>query len=105
MSIDREKGLSFTTLNDRPLPAARLSSGEQHELVLYYELLFKVEPDSLVLIDEPELSFHIVWQQRFLEDLQEITRLSSIDALIATHAPSIIHDRWDLTVELKGPSR
>jgi predicted ATP-binding protein involved in virulence len=104
MSIGREKGLSFTTSKDRPLPAARLSSGEQHELVLFYELLFKVKPESLILIDEPELSLHVAWQQQFLEDLQEITRLSSIDALIATHAPSIIHDRWDLTVELKGPS-
>jgi len=105
MSIGREKGLSFTTPKDRPLPAARLSSGEQHELILLYELLFKVEPDSLILIDEPELSLHVAWQQQFLEDLQEITRLSSIDVLIATHSPSIIHDRWDLTVELKGPAR
>jgi predicted ATP-binding protein involved in virulence len=105
MSIGREKGLNFTTSNDQPLPAARLSSGEQQELVLLYELLFKVEPDSLILIDEPELSLHVAWQQQFLEDLQEITRLSSIDVLIATHSPSIIHDRWDLTVELKGPAR
>ncbi len=55
MSIGREKGLSFTTPTELLLPAARLSSGEQHELVLLYELLFKVEPDSLILIDEPEL--------------------------------------------------
>ncbi|HKQ74227.1 MAG TPA: AAA family ATPase [Blastocatellia bacterium] len=105
MSIGREKGLIFSTPNDHLLPAARLSSGEQHELVLLYELLFKVEPNSLILIDEPELSLHVSWQQQFLEDLQEITRLSSIDVLIATHSPSIIHDRWDLTVELKGPAR
>jgi predicted ATP-binding protein involved in virulence len=105
MSVGREKGLSFSTLNGRPLPTARLSSGEQHELVLLYELLFKVEPESLILIDEPELSLHVAWQQQFLQDLQEITKLSSIDVLIATHSPQIIHDRWDLTVELKGPSR
>jgi len=30
-------------------------------------------------------------------------RKSNIDVLIATHSPDIIHDRWDLTVELKGP--
>jgi predicted ATP-binding protein involved in virulence len=103
--VDREKGLSFTTPNNHRLPASRLSSGEQHELVLLYELLFKVKPESLILIDEPELSLHVYWQQEFLRDLQEITKLSSIDVLIATHSPQIIHDRWDLTVELKGPSR
>ena len=38
------------------LHLVRLSSGEQHELVLAYDLLFKVKEKSLVLIDEPELS-------------------------------------------------
>jgi predicted ATP-binding protein involved in virulence len=90
-------------MGDRPLPVTSLSSGEQHELVLLYELLFKVNPDSLILIDEPELSLHIAWQQQFLQDLQKITQLASFDVLIATHSPQIIHDRWDLTVELKGP--
>ena len=82
---------------------ANLSSGEQHELVLFYELLFKVKPNSLILIDEPELSLHVVWQQQFLGDLEDITKLTGFDILIATHSPLIIHDRWDLTVELKGP--
>jgi predicted ATPase len=80
-----------------------LSSGEQHELILLYELLFKVQPKSLVLIDEPELSLHVGWQVQFLKDLQEITKLADLDILIATHSPDIIQDRWDLTVELKGP--
>ena len=103
MTISRQDGFSFLTKGDRPLPVTSLSSGEQHELVLLYELLFKVNPNSLILIDEPELSLHIAWQQEFLQDLQEITRLASFDVLIATHSPQIIHDRWDLTVQLKGP--
>jgi predicted ATP-binding protein involved in virulence len=68
-------------------------------------LLFKVEPDSLILIDEPELSLHIAWQERFLKGLQEIIKLTPKDFLIATHSPDIISDRWDLTVELKGPAQ
>ena len=103
ITISRQEGFSILTMDDKPLPVAALSSGEQHELVLLYQLLFKVSPDSLILIDEPELSLHVAWQQQFLQDLQEITRLASFDVLIATHSPQIIHDRWDLTVELKGP--
>jgi energy-coupling factor transporter ATP-binding protein EcfA2 len=111
MTIDYERGFVFT-LNYpngyQPslagLSPTALSSGEQHELVLLYELLFKVQPKSLVLIDEPELSLHIGWQVNFLRDLQEITKLADIDILIATHAPDLIADRWDLTVELKGIS-
>jgi len=105
MTVNREKGFIFTTSDNKPLPSSALSSGEQHELVLLYELLFEVKPGSLILIDEPELSLHVAWQQQFLKDLQEITKLSSIDVLIATHSPQIIHDRWDLTVELTGPAR
>ena len=103
ITISRQEGFAFFTRGDRPLPVTSLSSGEQHELVLLYQLLFKVNPDSLILIDEPELSLHVAWQKQFLQDLQEITQLASFDVLIATHSPQIIHNRWDLTVELKGP--
>ena len=103
LDISRQGGFIFTTSQGRTLQPDQLSSGEKHVIVLYYELLFKVRPDSLILIDEPELSLHIVWQQQFLRDLQAIIGLSGFDTLIATHSPQIIHDRWDLAVELKGP--
>ena len=80
-----------------------LSSGEQHELVLLYDLLFTVKPDSLILIDEPELSLHVAWQRDILRDLNEIATLSHFRVLLATHSPTIIGDRWDLVVELTGP--
>jgi predicted ATP-binding protein involved in virulence len=111
MNFSKEKGFVFKTLYNshssdlETLSPTDLSSGEQHELVLLYELLFKVQPNSLVLIDEPELSLHVGWQAQFLRDLQEITKLTDLDVLMATHSPDIIQDRWDLTVELKGPIR
>jgi predicted ATPase len=111
INFNKEKGFIFTTLYNSSLSDSKilsptdLSSGEQHELVLLYELLFKVKPNSLVLIDEPELSLHVGWQVQFLKDLQEITKLADLDILIATHSPDIIQDRWDLTVELKGPAK
>ncbi|MGH7888292.1 MAG: hypothetical protein ACREPG_10525, partial [Candidatus Binatia bacterium] len=40
MAVGKEKGFIFMTPDNQPLPGARLSSGEQHELVLLYELLF-----------------------------------------------------------------
>jgi len=109
MIFNKEKGFIFKTLhrpassNRETLSPTDLSSGEQHELVLLYELLFKVQPNSLVLIDEPELSLHVGWQAQFLEDLQESTKLADLDVLMATHSPDIIQGRWDLTVKLTGP--
>jgi predicted ATP-binding protein involved in virulence len=81
-----------------------LSSGEQHELVILYELLFRVSKNSIILIDEPEISLHVAWQDEFLKDLGQMAELSQFHALGATHSPQIISDRWDLTVELKGPA-
>jgi len=101
--IDKEKGFVFKTSDGKILLPENLSSGEQQELVLFYELLFKVSPNSLILIDEPELSLHVLWQHEFLRDLENIIKLTDFDVLIATHSPQIIHDRGDLTVELKGP--
>jgi predicted ATP-binding protein involved in virulence len=103
LSISRSKGLVFTTSAGNPLPLNALSSGEQQEVILLYELLFRLKPNSLVLIDEPEISLHVAWQKKFLEDLTKITELASFDVLIATHSPQIIHKRWDLTVELESP--
>ena len=81
-----------------------LSSGEQHELVLLFDLLFRTKSNSLILVDEPELSLHVAWQREMLKDLQEMALLSDFRALLATHSPQIIGDRWDLTIELQGPT-
>ncbi len=103
MTINKERGLVFTTRNGVILPLEDLSSGEQHELVLFYDLLFNVSSGTLILIDEPELSLHVVWQRQFLKDIQEVTKLTKIDIILATHSPGIIDDRRDLLVRLKGP--
>jgi predicted ATPase len=103
ISIDKERGFLFRTEEGQPLNPSHLSSGEQHMLVLFSELLFRVESNSLVMIDEPEISLHVTWQKQFLRDLQQVTTLAAFDVLIATHSPQIVHDRWDdLTVELQG---
>jgi predicted ATP-binding protein involved in virulence len=99
IEIDKDKGFIFLS-KDSNLKLTELSSGEQHEVVLLFELLFKAEENSLVLIDEPEISLHVVWQKEFLNDIQEIIELQKIDIIIATHSPQIINDRWDLTVDL-----
>ena len=100
IQIHREKGFVVIGPDAAPLDADALSSGEQHELVLLYDLLFRVSPGTLVLIDEPELSLHVGWQKRFLPDLLEIVQTAEFDALIATHSPFIVGDRSDLMVPL-----
>jgi hypothetical protein len=110
MSVSKERGFEFSTCypgdsnKPRPLALAHLSSGEQHMLVLLYELLFTVEPNSLIMIDEPEISLHVAWQLELLNDIAKISQLTNIDVLLATHAPSVINDRMDLAVSLQAPT-
>ena len=98
--VSRERGLTVKTPSSDELPISALSSGEQHEIVLMYDLLFRIKPNTLVMIDEPELSLHVNWQERFLSDLSEVIKVAGFDALIATHSPYIISDRSDLLIEL-----
>jgi predicted ATP-binding protein involved in virulence len=101
--VRRERGFVFKTDHGADVPVAGLSSGEQHVLVMLYELLFRTRPDTLVLIDEPEISLHLAWQQQFLDDIEKIVAISRVDVLIATHSADIIDRHWDWTVSLEGP--
>ena len=99
--VSREDGFKFLTNDNQALPLTELSSGEQQEVVLFFELLFRVRPNTLVLIDEPEISLHVAWQKEFLNDLIKIAKLQEIEVIVATHSPQIINERWDLTVDLE----
>lgn len=96
-----EDGIVVTTSDGQPLDLEMLSSGEQHELVLLYGLLFRVSGDALIMIDEPELSLHVAWQEKFISDIDGIAKLSGFRVLLATHSPQIIGDRYDLAIELE----
>jgi ATPase len=101
LQISSGKGFSFyqnKTL--QPLSLTDLSSGEQHEVVLLYELLFKTAPNTLILIDEPEISLHVIWQKAFIDDLKKISKLKKISFLVSTHSPQIINNYWGLTRDL-----
>ena len=100
---DAKSGLVILSPDGKLVPVASLSSGEQHQLVLFSKLLFEVPTNSLVLIDEPELSLHVTWQHEFLNDLKRVIDLCDFDVLIATHSPQIVHDKWDWMVDLHNP--
>lgn len=102
IKFNSKKGFFFETDVGDPLNLTQLSSGEQHQIVLLYELIFKANENVLVLIDEPELSLHVAWQKEFLNDLTKIIEIQNMPIVIATHSPQIIDSKWDLTVDLEA---
>lgn len=105
VTVDRRRGFVVLTQDDHTLSPDQLSSGEQHELVLLYDLLFGAKDEALVLIDEPEISLHVNWQKTFLSDLREVSALARHRFLVATHSPNIIGRFSDRMVRLEGGER
>jgi predicted ATPase len=64
-----------------------LSSGEKQILILLTYVKYRKE--TLFLIDEPELSLHVKWQEEFLNAIERLRR-SDTQLIIATHSPEII---------------
>lgn len=76
---------AFTRIEN--IRQAYLSSGQKQILALITAVRNAPE-GSLILIDEPEISLHVDWQERVIEQLY--TPLIGSRLLIATHSPDII---------------
>jgi len=102
LKISSQNGFNVVDIDDskKDLDLSKLSSGEKQEIVLFYELIFNVDSELLLLIDEPEISLHITWQKKFLEDLLRVTKRSELEVIVATHSPQIINNNWDLQIDL-----
>ncbi|MEI7636420.1 MAG: AAA family ATPase [Syntrophus sp. (in: bacteria)] len=99
--VTRTKGfLVIDTIRETEIPLRGLSSGEQHEIVMIFDLIFNVTAGTLVLIDEPELSLHVEWQDTFVKDVVNAAEIGGYKTIITTHSPAIIQDVLDWTIDL-----
>ena len=76
-----------------PLPLGVLSSGEKQIVSVFARLYLDAGKRYLILIDEPELSLSMEWQQKFLPD---VLAAPSCEQLIAiTHSPFTFDNELD----------
>lgn len=84
-------GASVSFGSPHEIEFSRLSSGEQNILATGSKLISYAEPGSLILIDEPEVSLNVTWQQRYIELVSEsLEHAPGCHVLIATHSPHLI---------------
>ncbi|AUI50903.1 hypothetical protein AC20117_08835 [Arthrobacter crystallopoietes] len=84
---------------DKPVLPWDLSSGEQLVLSNVMRILGNVQPESLVLIDEPETGLHPAWQSRFIPLLESmIPQDYGCHFIMATHSPHIVVEGAQLVV-------
>lgn len=85
-----------------------LSSGEKQLIILIacLSLLEEAKRSHVYIVDEPEVSLHITWQEKFIDAL--LAASPNTQFILATHSPSIIarNERrsWceDLTMNYDG---
>ncbi|MCG6400681.1 ATP-binding protein [Vibrio fluvialis] len=69
----------------------RASSGEQCMLVMMLGIAGHICDNSLIFIDEPEISLHPKWQEEFMSLLvRTFSKYRACQFFIATHSPQIV---------------
>ena len=107
MMVDEKLGIRFKMNNASKtiIPVTALSSGEKHVLLQLFELVFDGKAGDLVMIDEPELSFHPAWLNVYVSVLEKIQEFKleegrEMQIIIATHSNLLVGGRWDETLDL-----
>lgn len=90
--IDRTSNeIFFFHLNER-IPPYLLSSGEKQMLIILLTVLVENREPYVLLMDEPEISLHIEWQQRLLELITNLNPNAQV--ILTTHSPAVIMNGW-----------
>ncbi|MDC4314941.1 AAA family ATPase [Acinetobacter baumannii] len=100
IEITSDGGIVVTNNEGSTISLDSLSSGEQHLLIMIGKLVFESHKNTLVLLDEPEISLHPAWQEEILKIFESIKKINNLNILIATHSPSLIGENWDAVIEL-----
>jgi predicted ATPase len=76
------------------IPLGSLSSGERQLMLILLECLRG--GTSTIMIDEPELSMHVAWQNRLVNSMRRVNPRSQL--IMATHSPEVMAELEDRCV-------
>ncbi|HDV6325688.1 TPA: ATP-binding protein [Burkholderia cenocepacia] len=89
LGLMRQESQSFITIFDE------LSSGEQQLLTLALKLTAYAGDNTVILVDEPELSLHVSWQRAIPVMLKIVGSRLCCSIVVATHSPVIVASATD----------
>lgn len=102
LCINNDGQIYFKTkYSKNQISIQHLSSGEKQLITFFANLIFMVKGQSsgIFVVDEPELSLHLLWQKIFIDKVLEIN--NNIQLIFATHAPEIIGARRNKMYKLE----
>jgi predicted ATP-binding protein involved in virulence len=88
--LNRHKEIYFENLNGERFDIDSLSTGEKTLLTKVLYLYLSEIKNSLILIDEPELSLHPTWQNHILQQYENFADKNNNQIILATHSPHIL---------------
>lgn len=104
LPIKSEKRLTFdkvklelevkNLITDKEIKFSNLSSGEKQLVSIFARLMLDPRRNYLILVDEPELSLSLDWQQRLLPDICSAPNFRQLVAI--THSPFIFDNELAL---------
>ena len=71
----------------------KLSAGEKQILLLLFTLFLMEDRSTVLLLDEPEISLHIEWQDILIQLMLDLNPNCQI--IMTTHSPNIFADGWE----------
>ena len=89
--IRSKNEIMFAQDGDELLPY-KLSSGEKQLLVILLTVLVQDKQPCVLLMDEPEVSLHVEWQQRIIEIIREMNPNAQL--ILTTHSPAMVMGGW-----------
>lgn len=90
--IDRKSNEIQFVQGNEVLTPYQLSSGEKQMLVILLTVLVEDGEHYALIMDEPEISLHIDWQQRLINLIRQLNPNAQI--ILSTHSPALIMDGW-----------
>lgn len=85
------KDFSFVNDFDEPLSFSLSSSGQFHILISIIGIASEIDDNTLLLIDEPEISLHPTWQIKYIEILKHLlSPFTDCHTIICTHSHFLV---------------
>lgn len=100
MEIADNNELKFISRSGKILTPQMLSSGEKQLLILLSETLLQKEAAAIFIADEPELSLHVLWQEKLVGSLRALNPSTQI--IIATHSPDIVGALGEYAIDMEN---
>lgn len=85
--------LVFSLKGSEKIQLDQLSSGEKQILLILTTVFLQEEKPNVLLMDEPEISLHISWQDRLIELIRKLN--PNCQLILTTHSPNIFANGWE----------